>query len=205
VNHTNSTPYRLESAAHPSKTYADAVITKRNTRNNLFGTPLAPSVGRPYFVAGTYGLAAIRCWYVAMSDVKLASVVVHKVFCKFLLEPTPLVQHQRNPLDYTTNQLNSTTGIPFQLRRESISGAKMKGLWLGLVGWLWRMRRGILHYSRLWIGAPRSKDMNTSHGRRSELTTIIRNNSPPGKGFNSHWAMSTTVKHVRRNTLLMAV
>ena len=40
---------------------------------------------------GTYGLAVNRCWYVAMTDVALVSVIVHKVFCKFLLEPTPKV------------------------------------------------------------------------------------------------------------------
>jgi len=86
----------------------------KNTRNNLFGTPLVPSVGRLYVIAGTYGLAAICCWYVAMIDVALVSVIVHKVFCKFLLEPTPLGQHQRNLLDYTMNPLDNTTGIHLQ-------------------------------------------------------------------------------------------
>jgi hypothetical protein len=64
-------------------------------------------------VAGTYGLAAIRCWYVAMIDVILVSVIVPKVFCKFLLE---------------------TTLKESAFRRDSIVGAKTKGLWVGLVG-----------------------------------------------------------------------
>jgi len=56
----------------------------------LFGTPLAPRVGRPYVVAGTNGLAAVRCWYGAMIEVTVVSVIVPKVFCKFLLQTTPL-------------------------------------------------------------------------------------------------------------------
>jgi hypothetical protein len=95
--------------------YANAVFTKKNARNSLFRTPLAPRVGRPYVVAGTYGLAAVRCWHVAMIDVTLVSVVVHKLFCNFLLQPTPLGQLQRNPRDYTTNPLDNTTGIRLQL------------------------------------------------------------------------------------------
>jgi hypothetical protein len=38
-------------------------------------------------------------------------------------------------------------------------------------------RHGILRYYCSWIGAPWSKDMNASHGGRSKLTTIIRNES----------------------------
>jgi hypothetical protein len=59
------------------------------SRNNLFGTPSPPSVVRQYVVAGTYGFAAFRCWYTAMIDVTLVSVIVRKGFCKILLEPTP--------------------------------------------------------------------------------------------------------------------
>jgi hypothetical protein len=34
-------------------------------------------------------------------------------------------------------------------------------------------RRGVLRYYCSWIGAPQSKDMNASHGRRGELTNLI--------------------------------
>ena len=56
----------------------------------------------PNVVAGTYGLAAIRCWYVAMIEVIVVSVIVPEVFNKFLLHTTPFEQHHRNPLDNTT-------------------------------------------------------------------------------------------------------
>jgi len=58
------------------------VFTKQK---NLFGTPLAPSVDRPYAIDGTYGLAVIRCWYVAMTEVTLVSVFVPLCF-KHLLQ-----------------------------------------------------------------------------------------------------------------------
>jgi len=59
------------------------VFTKQ--KKNLFGTPLAPSVDRPYAIGGTYGLAVIRCWYVAMTEVALVSVFVPQYF-KYLLQ-----------------------------------------------------------------------------------------------------------------------
>ena len=53
---------------------ANIVFTKQ--KKNLFGTPLAPSVDDSYAVDGTYGLAVMRCWCVAMTDVTLVSVFV---------------------------------------------------------------------------------------------------------------------------------
>jgi hypothetical protein len=48
-----------------------------------------------------------------MIDVTLASVIVPNVLCKLLLllETTPPVQNQRNPLDNTMSPLANTTGI----------------------------------------------------------------------------------------------
>jgi hypothetical protein len=64
-------------------------------------------------VAGTYALAAILCWYVAMTEMAAVSVIV-PIFFKFLLETTPLGQRHRNPLDNTTNPRDNTTGIHLQ-------------------------------------------------------------------------------------------
>jgi len=71
------------------------VFTKQK---NLFGTPYAPGVDRPYAIKGTYGLAVIRCWYVAMTEVTLVSLFV--AVLKYLLQTqhsTRTTQHT-NPL-----------------------------------------------------------------------------------------------------------
>ena len=60
---------------------------------------MAPSVDRPYAIDGTYGLAVIRCWYVAMTEVTLVSVFLPQYF-KYMLQTqhsTRTTQH-RNPL-----------------------------------------------------------------------------------------------------------
>jgi hypothetical protein len=41
---------------------------------------IAAECRTPYVVAGTYGLAAIRCWYVAMIEVIIVSFIVPEVF-----------------------------------------------------------------------------------------------------------------------------
>jgi len=60
---------------------------------------MEPSVDRSYAIDGTYDLAAIRCWYVAMTEVTLVSGFVPKYF-KYLLQTqhsTRTTQH-RNAL-----------------------------------------------------------------------------------------------------------
>jgi hypothetical protein len=72
----------------------------------------------------------IRYWYVAMIDVTPVHVIVHKVFCRFLLETTPkesasrhhkFARQHRNPF--------TTVGVTQLL-------APKKCKVCGLVGWL---------------------------------------------------------------------
>ena len=77
----------------------------------------------------------------------------------------------RNILSICYKQ-NTTQESADNLRRYSNAGAKIKRL----LGSLIVGGGGVVHlrYYRSSIGAPQSKDMNASRGRRSELTTVIR-------------------------------
>ena len=55
--------------------------------------PIGAECSSPYFVDGTYDFAAIRCWYVAMTEVTLVFVIVPKYFKYLLQTQTALGQH----------------------------------------------------------------------------------------------------------------
>ena len=76
---------------------------------------MAPSVVGPYVVARTYGLAVIRSWYVAMTEVTAVSVIVPEIF-----------------VSNATGIRLTTPRIRFM--RNSITGAKIKDLRKGMVG-----------------------------------------------------------------------
>jgi hypothetical protein len=69
-----------------------------------------------------------------MIEVTLESVIVPKVFCKFLSEATPLGQHQGIHLITPRIRFTTRQESTYDVRRDSIAGAKMEGLWVGLVG-----------------------------------------------------------------------
>jgi hypothetical protein len=73
-----------------------------------------------------YGLAAIRCWYVAMIEMNVVSVIVPIFFLSFCYK-----HHSDNT---TGIRLTTRQGFACNVRCDSIAGAKIKGLWVGLVG-----------------------------------------------------------------------
>jgi hypothetical protein len=62
------------------KLYANDVFTKQEFKEQLIWNTIGAECRTPYVVGGTYALAAILCWYVAMIEVTDVSVIVPKVF-----------------------------------------------------------------------------------------------------------------------------
>jgi len=99
------------------------VFTEQKYNKQLIWKAIGAECNRPYVVDGTCGLAVIRCWYAAMTEVTLASVIVPKYFTQ--------TQHSENITQETVD-----------VRRYSIAGANLERLLIG-VGWRRRRRRGI--------------------------------------------------------------
>ena len=68
-------------------------------------------------MARTYGLTAIRCW--AMNEMIVVCAIVPKFFVSFVTDNTTRTTPQESA---------------HNVRRDSIACAKIKGLWVALVG-----------------------------------------------------------------------
>jgi len=131
----------------------------KNTLNKFLGTPLAASLASTYVIVGKNGFSQISSCYILIIDLTLVSNIV-TLWCLRVLFRT---QHNT-----TLDKKRQQTGK--KLTHYWCLGTKGKKIvWEeGEENWSY------LHYYRSWMGAPQSRDLYATYGRRKELQLIDR-------------------------------